>query len=95
MKKKLSKPKEVFKVKNKIFKKFPFVQELNVDIEQVHRGKFKASIMAHIPSYKLIIVSKIHNNFNGALEKSFEAVSKQAKKFKTKKHHTQSLLKAS
>lgn len=86
MSKKINEPKKVQDIQAKINQKFPFIQDVNVDIQKVQNGEFKAVIMAHIPAYKPIVASKIHQNFQVALDKSYAALLKMAHKYKTKAH---------
>ena len=80
MKKKFDKAKEVFKIKNHLYRVAPNISNVEIKIKQLKSGRFKTQISAHIPTRKNIISSKVNSSLSDALEKAHKAVLKQINK---------------
>ncbi len=84
-KRKIHKAKEVFKIKNQIYKVAPYANDVDVKIDKTDNGKFESLIRVHIPPKKSLIAVKKDKCLKVSLEKSRQAIIKQVKKVKEKK----------
>ena len=78
------KAKEVFKVKNKIYKIAKAADEVEVQIDKTEKGEYESLIRVHIPPRKNIIAIKKSDSLKSSLEKSTQAAIKQVQRIKNK-----------
>ena len=76
----LQKTREVFKVKNSIFKAAPNATDVSVDIKKLSDGRFKVRVQTFLPKKKTIVATKSDNSLQRALLKAQEANLKQVRK---------------
>lgn len=84
-KRKIHKAKEVFKVKNQIYKIAPYANDVDIKIDKTDNGKFESLIRVHIPPKKNLIAVKKDKCLKVSLEKSRQAIIKQVKKVNERK----------
>ncbi|MFT6631304.1 MAG: ribosome-associated translation inhibitor RaiA [Bacteriovoracaceae bacterium] len=82
---KIHKAKEVFKIKNNIYKIAPYIKDVDVKLAKTYHGKYESLIRVHIPHKKKLFAAKKDECPKLSLEKSRQAIIKQIKKLKKKK----------
>lgn len=82
---KIHKAKEVFKIKNQIFKVAPYANDVDIKIDRAENGKFESLIRVHIPPRKSLIAVKKDKCIRTCLEKSRQAIIKQVKRIHEKR----------
>jgi ribosome-associated translation inhibitor RaiA len=80
MRRKVHKTREIFKIKNNIYKVAPYIQEVDVKINKLNNGLYKSQIFVHISNRKNIVSTKVDSDFLYSLEKAQKAIVKQIKK---------------
>lgn len=80
MRRKVHKTREIFKIKNNIYKVAPCVHDIDVKVDKLNNGLYKSQIFVHIPNRKNIVSTKVDSDFLYSLEKAQKAIVKQIKK---------------
>ncbi len=91
-KQKIHKAREIFKIKNQIYKIAPYADDVDIKIDKVENGNFESLIRVHIPNKKSLIAVKKDKSLHNSLEKSRQAILKQVKRIKNKKYFIKSRL---
>jgi hypothetical protein len=55
---KIHKAKEVFKIKNNIYKIAPYIKDVDVKLAKTYHGKYESLIRVHIPHKKNYLLQK-------------------------------------
>lgn len=77
---------EVSKIKNKIIKVLPNVNDVAIHIDKNEDGQYESLIKVKVPKKKELFASKQAPTISKCLEKSHHAISRQIQKIKTKRH---------
>lgn len=77
---------EVLKIKEKITKVLPNVDEVDIKVNKNEQGAYQSFIKVHIPKRKQLVACKRADNIKRCLEKSHQAISRQIHKAKMKSH---------
>ncbi len=80
MKRKFHKTREVFKIKNHLYKIAPHITEVDIKVSNLKNGLYKSQIFVHIPHRKRIVSTKIDESLTNSLEKAQHAITKQIQK---------------
>ena len=93
MKGKTHKTREVFKIKNHLYKVAPNILDIDIKIKRSNDGKIKSQIFVHMPKKKKIVSSKVDNSLTYSLEKAHKAIVKQITKLNKPKIKRQTIRK--
>ena len=77
---KIHRTREVFKVKNNLYKAAPKILDIDVDIKELKNGRYQARVQTFLPGKKTVVAVKTGSNFNKALTKAQYASLRQIKK---------------
>lgn len=91
MTKKFHKAREVFKIKNQLYKVAPFASDVDVRIKRLSTGRYKSQVLLNIPSRKRIVSAKVDDTIPESLEKAYKAAIKQVNKTVKKSFHRKSI----
>ena len=80
MSKKVHKAREVFKIKNSLFKVAPNISDVDIRINKVEGGRYKTQISVKVPAKTKLISSKIDESLSQSIEKAHKAILKQINK---------------
>lgn len=74
--------KEVFKIKNHLYKLAPKISDVDIKIEKNNAGLYKTRIFVSIPKTKPIVSTKQDESISLSLERAHKAIIKQIEKSK-------------
>ena len=77
---KINRAKEVFKIKNQIYKVAPHTSDIDVQFKRLAGGEYESLIKVHIPHKKNIVAVKRDASLQASIEKSKQAITKQIEK---------------
>lgn len=80
MKRKFHRAREVFKIKNHLYRVAPKISSVDIKINQLKSGRYKTQIFVRVPTRKNIVSTKVDESLSDALEKAHRAVLKQIDK---------------
>lgn len=84
-KNKFNKVREIFKIKNQIYKKMPYVNDIDIKIDKAENGQYESLIRLNLAPRKRLIAVKREKSISLALEKSKQAILRQLEKVRRKK----------
>lgn len=76
---------EVFKIKNQIFKILPYAKDVDVKIERMDEDLFQTAIKVEIPHHPPLFAAKSAESLKVCLEKNRQAILKQIDKVKNRR----------
>lgn len=84
---------EIYKVKNQIYKKAPYVSDVEIDINKINNEFYKSKIFIKVPGKKVLTSVKVDESFYTSLYKAHKAIEKQLQKLFFKRKSRQSIRK--
>lgn len=75
--------------RKRILKLVPDLKNLNIKMNRDVDGQYRTKIQLHLPKRKTLFANKIANTTDESLEKSEQAIIKQFKKLKNRRHFKQ------
>lgn len=84
-KKRFNLAREIFKIKNNIYKIIPNVEFVDIKVQKSEDHTYESQILIKIGNHKKILAIKTNESIKIALQKSHQAVIRQIKRIKEKK----------